>query len=233
MTHINIPFNYQNVDRYLVRTSILSAIDDFKLQFKGDLLDIGCGKMPYKEYLLQNSKISRYVGMDIDNALVYDEDIKPDYTWDGFEMPFEDSLYDTIIATEVLEHCPYPNITLKETYRVLRPGGLFFFTVPFLWNLHEIPHDEFRYTPFALQRLLEEAGFTDIKIKATGGWNASLAQMIGLWLKRGPYKKYSKTMYRILKPILKFLIKKDTPPRDFSKPVMIPGLYGTAIKKAS
>ena len=98
-------------------------------------------------------------------------------------MPFENNQFDSAFGTEVLEHCPYPKAILKEVNRVLKPGGIFFFTVPFIWPLHEVPHDEFRYTPFSLKRLLEESGFEKIELEATGGWHASLAQMLGLWIK--------------------------------------------------
>lgn len=33
-------------------------------------------------------------------------------------------------------------------------------------NLHEVPNDEYRYIPFSIERLLIEAGFVDIEIKA-------------------------------------------------------------------
>lgn len=142
--------------------------------------------MPYKNFILENSKVTAYTGIDIENALEYDKDVKPDCYWDGITIPFDDYYFNTALATEVLEHCPDPKITLSETYRVLKQGGYFLFTVPFLWNLHEIPHDEYRFTPYALERLLREAGFSEIQITPHGGWHASLAQMMGLWVRRAP-----------------------------------------------
>ena len=41
-------------------------------------------------------------------------------------MPFEDESYDCAFGTEVLEHCPNPEIVMKEVFRVLKPGGVFF-----------------------------------------------------------------------------------------------------------
>ena len=134
-----IEFTVENLDRYYIRTSIFNAIKDILPKFKGELLDIGCGKMPYKNYILENSAVDTYVGLDIENALIYDKDIKPDFVWDGRTMPFQDNSYDCAFGTEVLEHCPEPEPVLKEVYRVLKPDGIFFFTVPFLWCLHEVP----------------------------------------------------------------------------------------------
>jgi len=116
---INIAFDYESIDRYVVRNSIKNALDNCMVQFKGRLLDIGCGKMPYKDYVLEKSNIKEYVGLDIENALEYDSSIKPDYTWDGIVMPFDSNSFSTAIGTEVLEHCYEPEVILKEVHRVL------------------------------------------------------------------------------------------------------------------
>jgi len=230
---LDIPFTVENLDRYYIRTSILKALQDSIVHFNGKLLDIGCGKMPYKNYILENSSVAQYTGLDIENALEYDAAIKPDYTWDGISMPFEDNGFQTVFATEVLEHCPDPGIILRETCRVLQPKGVFFFTVPFLWPLHEVPYDEYRYTPFSLRRMLEEAGFENIEIKATGGWHASMAQMLGLWVRRAPLTEQKRNwLAAVLKPVIRYLIKKDTfPTVSFSESQMITGLYGIAFKR--
>ena len=228
----SIPFTTENLDRFIIRTSIFNAIAESSKKFKGEFLDIGCGKMPYKNYIFKHSPITKYVGLDIETAIEYDAAVKPDHVWDGISMPFEPEIFETAFATEVLEHCPRPEVVLKEAYRVLRPGGVFFFTVPFLWPLHEVPHDEYRYTPYSLQRLLGEAGFSGIEIKATGGWHASLAQMLGLWLRRAPLTgKRKKYLAIIIKPIMKRLLKWDKfSTVDFKEGQMITGLYGIAYK---
>ena len=229
---LNISFNRKNLDIFLIRTSIAESITKTLPFFKGNLLDIGCGKMPYKNYILQHSLVDKYTGLDIDAALEYDAVVKPDYTWNGITMPFENDSFDTAFGTEVLEHCPDPHIILNETYRVLKTGGCFFFTVPFLWNLHEVPHDEYRYTPFALERHLKESGFKNIDIKAGGGWHASLAQMLGLWVRRAPIAgRKRKLLSLLLKPVIKRLLKKDKKTSvEFKEGQMITNLYGIAFK---
>jgi SAM-dependent methyltransferase len=228
---INIPLKFNTLDLYHVRISIFNSINENLSLFNGTLIDIGCGKMPYREYLLENSNIINYIGLDIKTAKVYDTNISPDYTWDGIKMPFENNQYDCAIATEVLEHCPDPKVILKETYRILKPGAPFIFTVPFLWPLHEVPHDEYRYTPFALNRILDECGFKKIEIKALGGWNASLAQMLALWVRRSKMSKYSRFLLsRMLFPVYYFLIKTDKCPSEFKERTMITGLCGIAYK---
>ncbi|MNS95717.1 hypothetical protein D3C72_1299860 [compost metagenome] len=95
-----------------------------------------------------------------------------------------------------------------------------------------MPYDEYRYTPFSLERHLKNAGFKDIQIKATGGWHASMAQMLGLWVRRSPMSKTKrKWLSRFLKPIITFLIKMDKNTEiKFIEGQMITGLYGIAKK---
>lgn len=229
---MDLQLTTSNLDRYYIRTSIWNALNAVLPQLNGKLLDIGCGKMPYKEHILKNQQVDHYIGLDIENALLYDAAVQPDVTWDGKIMPFTSDSFNCAIGTEVLEHCPEPDVILKEVYRVLKTNGVFFFTVPFLWNLHEVPHDEYRYTPFSLKRHLENAGFKDIEIKATGGWHASMAQMLGLWVKRSPMSKTKRRyLSKFLKPIISYLIKLDKKTAvRFKEGQMITGLYGFAKK---
>lgn len=229
---IKIPFERSNLDRWYIRSAILKSLKKNLINFEGELLDIGCGKMPYKEYILRNSKVSNYVGLDIESAINYDPEIMPDFTWKGKRMPFESDSFDCAFGTEVLEHCPEPELILKEVFRILKPGGTFFFTVPFLWNLHEVPNDEYRYTPFALKRHLKNSGFKSIEIKATGGWHASMAQMLGLWVRRSNMPENKRNLLSIfIKPIMKYLVKIDKPEEvKFTDGQMITGLSGIAKK---
>ncbi len=228
---IRVNLQRETLDIYFARTSIFQAVDDAAKQMSGALLDIGCGKMPYRDHIMANSNLSAYVGLDIETALEYDARVKPDFFWDGTKMPFEDNRFDCAMATEVLEHCPDPRAVLAESIRVLKPGGFLFCTIPFLWPLHEVPHDEFRYTPFALKRMLEEAGFENVVIKATGGWHAAMAQMLGLWVKRAPLPlRFRRFASFLILPIYKKLLKMDRLPDDFRESTMLTGLKVMAFK---
>jgi len=224
--------NSKNIAVFVIRRSILRAFEKYLGLFNGKLLDVGCGKMPYREFILKHSNVSEYVGIDIESAKEYDAAIKPDLLWDGIELPIENESYDTILATEVLEHCPDTELVLKEIFRVLNSGGVFFYTVPFLWNLHEVPHDEYRFTPFSLERHIKKVGFKEIEIVALGGWHASLAQLLGAWVKRSPIRKrYRILLMPIIKIIMLLLIKQSEKEKiQFREGQMITGLYGVAIK---
>jgi SAM-dependent methyltransferase len=230
-TDIRLDKDY--LELYSVRTAIFDAIKSNLSKFKGVVLDLGCGIMPYKEYITQSNVGIEYVGIDFEKPAGAEyKMVNPDLFWDGISIPLEDSSVDTILATELLEHCANPDIILKEAFRVLRPGGHIFFTVPFIWNIHLVPYDEYRYTPFALQRLLSNSGFIDIDLKALGLWDASLAQMFGIWYKNRP-SRFMKSFSFLLIWFIKFLLKKDKwfdKTKIYSEGVMLTGVSGIARK---
>ena len=78
----------------------------------------------------------------------------------------------------MLEHVPEPAAVLSEAARVLRPGCGIFLTVPFVWELHELPFDFWRFTPGSLERLLTAAGFGEIEIKPRTDCFTTLAQLL-------------------------------------------------------
>jgi ubiquinone/menaquinone biosynthesis C-methylase UbiE len=86
------------------------------------------------------------------------------------DMPIESELFDAVICTQVLEHLEWPRESVKEMFRVLKPGGRLFMTVPMAHGEHQIPYDFFRYTSFGLRSICQHAGFSQIDIKPFGGF---------------------------------------------------------------
>lgn len=219
-----------NLDRFGVRRSILRILTAQVPHFRGRLLDVGCGRMPYRDFIVSNCpQPIEYLGLDMPSETYGN----PPIVWDGQTIPLEDASVDCAMATEVLEHCPDPGRVLREIFRVLKPGGFFFFTVPFLWPLHDVPYDEYRYTPFALNRILGAAGFRPVEIQPLGGWDSALGQLIGLWVRRRPLADWKRSLLSwVLRPLVARLVEKDTLPARFQEGTMITGLGGTALKPA-
>ena len=137
----------------------------------GVLLDLGCGNKPYEE--LYGPLCERSIGCDI----VQSSDYRADVLCEGTQLPFEQATYDTIVCIQVMEHVFDHAGLLQECYRVLQPEGQLLLSVPFCWELHEEPHDFFRFSKYGLQQLFEEAGFTVVSIKPNGGKWAACFQM--------------------------------------------------------
>jgi SAM-dependent methyltransferase len=92
-------------------------------------------------------------------------------------LPFEPASFDTIILSDVLEHIPGPDHLWSEMSRILAPGGHLLLNVPFLYWLHEEPHDSYRYTEFALRRFATNAGLEVDVLKPIGGTPELLADL--------------------------------------------------------
>lgn len=217
------------IDNYHIRRSIVNAITSNLGNFNGTLLDVGCGQMPYKSLIMSDSNIEKYLGLDFEVNHIHDN--QPDICWEDGHIPLDDNSVDSVLCTEVLEHCPDPDVVLAEVARVLRPGGFILFTVPFLWPLHEVPYDHYRYTPFALRRHLSKAGFDKIEVHAMGGWDASLAQMLGLWARRRPMSGVKRVAFSVLMyPFYRWLLYSEEPKSvKFEEGPMISGIWGTAV----
>jgi SAM-dependent methyltransferase len=173
---------------YVPKTSIHKHIIKSMPYFSGTMLDVGCGYMPYKKLILEQSAAKQYLGMDLDNSAIYTE-TNPDILWDGYTIPLADGMIDSVMITEVLEHCPYPAIVLKEVARVLKPKGKIVFSVPFLWPLHESPWDLYRYTPFAIEALFKDAGLAVPVLETYGSNDRAMLHCYMIWLKKSRLPK--------------------------------------------
>ena len=132
----------------------------------GTLLEVGCGAQPYRHLVPTGC---RYTGLDWEQAEEHFNYHLPDTVYyHGEKFPCGDGSFDSLFHTEVLEHIYHYGKFLAECRRVLKPSGSLFFTIPFQARYHYIPHDYFRFTPAALERMLAEAGFRHIEIRPRG-----------------------------------------------------------------
>jgi len=94
------------------------------------LLDVGFGAGSFLEAAARSNW--QALGVEVSQTAV--EHVRER----GFEVfcgelgkaAYPDDYFDVIIASEVLEHVPYPRALLEEIVRVLRPGGLLWATTP-------------------------------------------------------------------------------------------------------
>lgn len=91
----------------------------------------------------------------------------PEYDW--CQRPLAEGAFDIVIAEQVLEHVLWPYRAVKHAYQMLKPGGVFVVTTPFLIRIHNYPIDCSRWTPLGLRYLLAEGGFPLDDVDA-GAW---------------------------------------------------------------
>jgi SAM-dependent methyltransferase len=153
--------------RTLVDLRLASIYDSVKVPLReawGSVLEVGCGNSPYR-FLIRKAS---YTGIDHALATEFSYGKKDVIYYEGEDFPVEVESFNVVFHTEVLEHVEDPDRFIKNCFRALKPGGTMLFSVPFSYRYHYIPHDYYRYTPSALKRLCERAGFGEISIKAQG-----------------------------------------------------------------
>ena len=156
--------------RYLLRFE--SAIEDALAGFASSLargarvLDAGAGESVHAKYFAGQ----RYIAIDLAVG---------DSTWnygklaaiaDLTALPFPDACFDAAINIVTLEHVAEPGCALREIARTLAPGGRLLIIVPQEWEIHQAPHDYYRYTRHGVAYLLDKAGLSEPKIEAVGGY---------------------------------------------------------------
>jgi hypothetical protein len=70
--------------------------------------------------------------------------------------------------------------------RILSRNGKIIMNVPFVYWLHEQPHDYYRYTEFALRRFVEISGLRLIQLRSIGGAPEILADVLAKNILRLP-----------------------------------------------
>ena len=158
-----------------------------KLWARGSLIDIGCGEKPYQE--LFAPFVDKHIGIDHEDTFHDKSNI--DLIGSAYEIPAQDSSFDSAVCTAVLEHLEEPELALRECHRILKPGGCAIYSVPFIWHLHEEPRDFFRFSKYGLRYLFEKVGFEIVELEALSGFWATFGQLLvyNLYrLNRGPLR---------------------------------------------
>ena len=89
----------------------------------------------YKWYF---KKCKSYKTLDIEGDVDFIQDITN-------MKDLKDNTFDAILCTWVLEHIKSVENAISEIVRILKPGGMFFFSVPTTIPFHGYPNDYWRY----------------------------------------------------------------------------------------
>jgi ubiquinone/menaquinone biosynthesis C-methylase UbiE len=109
---------------------------------KGKTLDIGCGTGQMFQ-LLESNGITDTYGVDLSDYLAFGRPKEfKSVNLNTEKIPYADNTFDSATSIEVIEHLENPYHYLRESARVLRPGGIFIMSTP------NIPHVFNRLTFF-------------------------------------------------------------------------------------
>lgn len=177
----------------LLKNILINHIHDRELRIAatkylhGRLIDIGCGTKPYMELL--SSVVDEHIG--VDHEITAHDQSNIDLFGTAYDIPSGDSSFDCAVCTAVLEHLEEPEQALRECGRLLKPGGVAIYSVPFIWHLHEEPRDFYRFSKYGLEYLFNKAGFEILELKALSGFWVTFGQLFVYNLyrfRRGPLR---------------------------------------------
>ncbi|MFQ5506181.1 MAG: class I SAM-dependent methyltransferase [Planctomycetota bacterium] len=152
------------------RRAIFFSLLDRWIGRRDDLqvLEIGCGAGGMLRRLAGYGNAS---GLELSHelaVLAHERSGRPTICATAYGVPLPADSQDLICLFDTLEHIPDERQALEEVQRVLRPGGLAFFSVPayqFLYAHNDrVSHHCRRYTKGRLRAMLGELGFDVVKL---------------------------------------------------------------------
>ena len=168
---------------------------------EGIVLDIGAQQSPYRNYM----PVRKFYRFDIDiNS-------KPDMVCDIHYIGWRSNFFDTVVATEVLEHCYSPDKAVNEIYRVLKKGGTCVLSTRFIYPYHGSPFDYYRFTWDSLYAIFNK--FDHVAVYHHGNKLQTLWQIVN-----GSDRSISliETISSFLNPIIALIhVKNTTMPLGF------------------
>lgn len=102
-------------------------------------------------------------------------------------LPYPDGAFVACVSDQVLEHVEGdPFAAVRESFRVVRPGGFVVHTTCLLNPIHREPGDFWRFTPDALALLCRSAGAVEIETGSWGNRQALAITMAGARMAKVP-----------------------------------------------
>jgi SAM-dependent methyltransferase len=169
--------------------SLDEEIGEYSSYLKGRVLNAGAGNRDIS-HLVNGELINQDLPHGIHNANIHV--YSPLH-----EIPAANNDFDTVICNAVLEHVANPAEVVKEIFRILKPGGYFYVSVPFMQPEHLDPTDYQRYTSDGLCKLLREQGFEVVSANGLHNVYVTLNWIVIEWL-----QSEKGTVYALLKTFL-------------------------------
>jgi len=102
-----------------------------------------------------------YTGLDIAEGNNVDIVAENPYEW----WQIDDEVFDVVISGQAFEHIEFPEKTMAEIGRVLKPGGYCCIIAPSAGPSHGYPNDYHRFTEKSMCDLADVAGIEVVETK--------------------------------------------------------------------
>jgi ubiquinone/menaquinone biosynthesis C-methylase UbiE len=130
-----------------------------------EVLDAGCGTGGFLRWVLDANPSASVAGVDVGaDAIDLARARVPEAELEALpvrSLPFSDERFDVVVTKDVLQHVDENDVelSLREMYRVLKPGGVLFLHTNGSRHLRRERHDWRAYDIPTVRRELESVGF--------------------------------------------------------------------------
>jgi SAM-dependent methyltransferase len=132
----------------------------------------------------------KYLGLDLEAGNNVDIVVSDPYNWKEVPSDFAD----VIVSGQAFEHIEFPWLTIKEIFRVLKPGGICCIIAPYSEAEHKYPHDCRRFYLDGMKALGKWAGFKVVEIFTDWGlgeWQDTFAVFQKPFSNSAPFPDFS------------------------------------------
>lgn len=183
----------KSIARLSLEAALASAIRGKRL---GRVLDVGAKNQPYRSIA---EDIQSYTSLDV----CTNEQSPVDIVGDIHDLDLPGAQFDTVIMTEVLEHCYDPEKAVQNVHRLLAPGGQCILSTRFFHPYHPDPDDYFRFTASGLTSLFKD--FASVEVKPLG----NRVQTLWLVLIHGRQARLARLVSRLTPTVFRMFPRSD------------------------
>lgn len=141
------------------------ALNMCQKYISGHLIDLGSGDVPFYPWYKNSAERITCADWPGTTHSSRHADIFLDLNQ---PLPLKDGCANSVLLSSVLEHIRNPQGLMREIHRILASEGHLIITVPFMYSLHEEPHDYFRYTEHGLRFMAHDGGFEVVHLQRYG-----------------------------------------------------------------
>ncbi len=207
-----------------------------KLPENTKILDAGCGSQQYRQFCGHLEYRAQDFGQYIsDSSVGFASEMggeagyqygNLDYIGDIWSINEADCAFDAILCTEVFEHIPFPNETVQEFSRLLKPGGKLILTLPSNCLRHMDPY--YYYSGFSdhyVVKMLTDNGMVLESMEVVGDYYSWIAVELARTMK---HHGFISAIF-LAPAFLWYFFKSSTPE---SKNTLCMGYHVVALKKS-